>query len=366
MRDTASPAVQGPIVVRPFGLPKILGPSKRVEELRPLVKKIYVSREGQQSRVSRLMQQAALRVTMDDVKKMLVKPSCYQESREKNYGHRGWIESTLNAGKKACSVLKNGGSIEEAKQLCTKDSLLQLLRTEKTLEVYLAPILHGPRYTSFGRHFTRVEILKKIVDRIQPYIENGDMVVDFCCGANDFSVLLNKKLTSGGKSCEFKNFDLHPPKDTFCFTKGDWFENDGHDFFEGNRLIIGLNPPFGYMGSLADKFILHALKFKPKLLILIVPPVSMRFSRRYQDFNYELVWVDDELLSGKAFFIPGSVEDSTNGKENENQNMLQWNKVTPPLFLWSSRDMIIRHKEIALRCQHIKGPPVPPPPFPPP
>lgn len=40
--------------------------------------------------------------------------------------------------------------------------------------------------------------------------------------------------------------------------------------------IIGLNPPFGYMASLAEKFVLHALKFKPKLLILIVPPETMR------------------------------------------------------------------------------------------
>lgn len=75
----------------------------------------------------------------------------------------------------------------------------------------------------------------------------------------------------------------------------------------------------------------------------------------------------------QAFFIPGSLDGSAN--ETENENLLQWNKVTPPLFLWSRGDMIRRHKEIALSCQHIRGSRgdisgsqgrVPPPPAPPP
>ena len=37
-------------------------------------------------------------------------------------------------------------------------------------------------------------------------------IVDFCCGANDFSRLMKKKLEETGKSCLYKNFDLLPTK----------------------------------------------------------------------------------------------------------------------------------------------------------
>lgn len=36
--------------------------------------------------------------------------------------------------------------------------------------------------------------------------------MDFCCGANDFSILMKKKLEDTGKRCFFKNFDLLPTK----------------------------------------------------------------------------------------------------------------------------------------------------------
>ncbi|KAA8523615.1 hypothetical protein F0562_010038 [Nyssa sinensis] len=44
----------------------------------------------------------------------------------------------------------------------------------------------------------------------------------------------------------------------------------------GSQLIMGLNPPFGVNAALANKFINKALEFKPKLLILIVPPETER------------------------------------------------------------------------------------------
>jgi hypothetical protein len=37
-------------------------------------------------------------------------------------------------------------------------------------------------------------------------------IVDFCCGANDFSTLMKKKLEETGKRCSYKNFDLLPTK----------------------------------------------------------------------------------------------------------------------------------------------------------
>lgn len=40
--------------------------------------------------------------------------------------------------------------------------------------------------------------------------------------------------------------------------------------------IMGLNPPFGKKAALANQFIDKALRFKPKLIILIVPPETER------------------------------------------------------------------------------------------
>lgn len=38
-------------------------------------------------------------------------------------------------------------------------------------------------------------------------------IVDFCCGANDFSVEVRRKLIlAGKKNCEYKNFDILAPK----------------------------------------------------------------------------------------------------------------------------------------------------------
>jgi hypothetical protein len=39
---------------------------------------------------------------------------------------------------------------------------------------------------------------------------------------------------------------------------------------------MGLNPPFGKQSALANAFINHAVTFRPKLIILIVPPSTKR------------------------------------------------------------------------------------------
>jgi len=37
-------------------------------------------------------------------------------------------------------------------------------------------------------------------------------IVDFCCGANDFSRLMKEKLDKVQKKCNFKNYDLIQPQ----------------------------------------------------------------------------------------------------------------------------------------------------------
>ncbi|KAM0029270.1 putative [histone H3]-lysine(4) N-trimethyltransferase chromatin regulator PHD family [Helianthus debilis subsp. tardiflorus] len=257
----------------------------------------------------------------------------------------GKVEASVKAVKAALKKLDDGGSVEDAKAVCEPNVLHQLVRWKKKLSVFLAPFLIGTRYTSFGRHFTKVDKLKEIVDRLHWYVEDGDTIVDFCCGSNDFSCFMKEKLDSTGKKCKYKNYDLITPKNTFNFEKRDWFSVPVDALPDGSRLVMGLNPPFGVKASLANKFIDHALKFKPKLIILIVPQETKRLDCKRSP--YDLIWEEHDMLSGKSFYLPGSVD-------KQDQPLDDWNIKPPPLSLWSRADWTEKHIEVAQKHGHIE------------
>ncbi|KAL5865328.1 hypothetical protein ACOSQ3_002842 [Xanthoceras sorbifolium] len=192
-----------------------------------------------------------------------------------------------NAVQTAVKMLEEGCTIEEAKTVCEPEVLNQVFQWKRKLDFYLAPFLHSKRYTSFGRHFTVIEKLKEIVARLHWYVQSGDTIVDFCCGANDFSSQMRGKLEQMGKSCSFRNYDLLPPKDDFGFEKRDWMTVEPEELPDDSQLIMGLNPPFGVKAFLANKFINQALKFKPKLIVLIVPKETKRLDEKAA---YDLIW----------------------------------------------------------------------------
>ncbi|KAM1754943.1 hypothetical protein ACFX11_007289 [Malus domestica] len=113
---------------------------------------------------------------------------------------------------------------------------------------------------------------------------------------------------------------------------------------KGSQLIMGLNPPFGVKAALANKFIDKALEFDPKLLILIVPPETQRLNEKKSP--YDLIWEDTQFLSGKSFYLPGSVD--ANDKQLD-----QWNVMPPPVYLWSHPDWSADIKAIAQEHGHI-------------
>ncbi|XP_056158468.1 protein ENHANCED DOWNY MILDEW 2-like isoform X5 [Syzygium oleosum] len=254
------------------------------------------------------------------------------------------VEGFLKATRTALQKLDEGYAIEEAKEICEPGILRQILIWKKKLRVYLGPFIHGPRYTSFGRHFTKVEKLQEIVNRLHWYVQNGDTIVDFCCGSNEFSLLMKEKLDKIGKRCFFKNYDIFPPKIPFQFEKRDWMSVDVAELPDGSELIMGLNPPFGVNASLANQFINKALSFKPKLLILTVPRETKRLDIGADP--YDLLWEDCELLSGKSFYLPGSID-------VHNKRLEDWNLTSPPLYLWSRRDWTSKHKTIGVERGHI-------------
>ncbi|KAE8654895.1 Detected protein of confused Function [Hibiscus syriacus] len=250
----------------------------------------------------------------------------------------GRVEASVKAVRTALEKLEKGTSIEDAKTVCGPDVIKQIFKWKEDLAVYLGPFLHGMRYTSFGRHFTKVDKLKEIVDRLHCYVQDGDTIVDFCCGSNDFSCLLKEKLEKVGKSCSFKNYDLFQPKNDFNFEKRDWMSVNPDELPNGSRLIMGLNPPFGVKASRANKFISKALTFRPKLIILIVPRETRRLDVKEA---YDLIWEDDRVLSGKARSV-----------DIEDKQLEQWNVKAPPLYLWSRRDWTATHKAIAQQQGH--------------
>ncbi|KAK9155443.1 hypothetical protein Sjap_002923 [Stephania japonica] len=199
-----------------------------------------------------LMRDVAPSVTSDVVKNHLVPSTCTFPSKalvDRTIG-LGRVNNYVEAAQIALQMLEVGCSIEEAKAICGPECLNQLLDSRNKLKVYLAPFLHGTCYTSFGRHFTKVDKLKEIVDKLHWYVKNEDVIVDFCCGANDFSWLIKEKLYESGKNCYFKNYDIIQPKNDFDFEKRDWMSVRQAELPAGSKLIMGLSPPFGLKAAL--------------------------------------------------------------------------------------------------------------------
>ncbi|KAL6535524.1 hypothetical protein OROMI_026898 [Orobanche minor] len=249
-----------------------------------------------------LMEKAASSITLKDILKKYPVPSNYSYSMKDVLDKKlslGKVEVSVEAVRTALRKLDEGCSIEDAEAVCGPQVLKQIFKwkfLQTNMNVYLAPLLNGMSYTSFGRHFTKVEKLEQVVDKLQWYTKTGDMIVDFCCGANDFSVMMKKKLEDMGKNCYYKNYDLFQATNDFNFEK-DWMTVQREELPIGSRLIMGLNPPFGVKATLANQFIDKALLFNPKLLILIVPPETQRLDQKTSP--YDLIWEDSHLLSGK-------------------------------------------------------------------
>ncbi|XP_006279466.2 protein ENHANCED DOWNY MILDEW 2 [Capsella rubella] len=301
-----------------------------------------------QRRLLAVMKRATEEITMGTILKKFKVQSTMHTNSTRNVVDKtitmGKVEGSVQAVRTALKKLEEGGNIEDAKAVCEPEVLSQILKWKDKLKVYLAPFLYGARYTSFGRHFTNPEKLQQIVDRLHWYAEDGDMIVDFCCGANDFSCLMKTKLEETGKKCLYKNYDLIQAKNNFNFERKDWMTVGKDELEPGSKLIMGLNPPFGVNASLANKFITKALEFRPKILILIVPPETERLDRKKS--SYVLIWEDKTFLSGNSFYLPGSVND-------ENKQLEDWNIVPPPLSLWSRSDFAAKHKKIAEKHYHL-------------
>jgi len=129
-------------------------------------------------------------------------------------------------------------------------------------------------------YYTKLSVLKDISSLVKPYLEKNITFVDFSCGKNEFAPLLG---------CPFLAFDVSAAPNA---TVADWLKVSKLP----NDIAIGLNPPFGYQGQIARKFIEHALKFSPRYMFLILP------NMRWQPPGYEIVYSKE--LAEDSFYDP--------------------------------------------------------------
>ncbi|KAG8040765.1 hypothetical protein GUJ93_ZPchr0533g6555 [Zizania palustris] len=115
-----------------------------------------------ESRVIALVEREAPYLTLKDVSRKLKMPSTYLYPGRKidTIIATGKLEHSVQAVGAALKVLENGGNVNAAKAVCEPDVLKQLTKWHSKLSVYISPFIYGSRYSSFGRHFT------KIVDKL--------------------------------------------------------------------------------------------------------------------------------------------------------------------------------------------------------
>eukprot|EP00899_Mesostigma_viride_P008679 jgi/Mesvir1/17812/Mv25366-RA.4 len=231
------------------------------------------------------------------------------------YNIRLYGEGAVRRGEKVEAILKR----TEGGEPLNEDD-------KRIVNTYLAPYLLKDRYTPFGRHFTLPNILGKIARHMLPFIRNGDTVVDFCCGANDFlHVLCQLCAATGLVDVTFIGYDIFPPGEkTAFFRRKDFltvtWQEEGMPL-SGDSLVMFSNPPF----ATAKSFLEHALGFDPRVLGIIIPEAEAMDKLGQNQLAkerglYEEVETNTQLLMGNAFWIPG-----TSRYKGSVEPMADWN-----------------------------------------
>ncbi|KAL2938736.1 Protein ENHANCED DOWNY MILDEW 2, partial [Bienertia sinuspersici] len=138
-----------------------------IHSARPLIKKqhcpSHVTDIKVEERINALIERVNSSFDVDKFMKQQIVPSNYKSSQstiDKNLT-KVKVEVTVKAVRAALQKLNNGGTVDDAKSVCSAEMLCQIPLWKKKLDVYLAPFLHGMSYSSYGRHFTKFEKLEE-------------------------------------------------------------------------------------------------------------------------------------------------------------------------------------------------------------
>lgn len=67
-------------------------------------------------------------------------------------------------------------------------------------------------------------MLKLLSEHLVHFIEHGDCIVDFSCGANEWVPIMKHICAQHGKFCTGKAIDIITPKDVQDFVQKSWFD----------------------------------------------------------------------------------------------------------------------------------------------
>ncbi|XP_061346286.1 protein ENHANCED DOWNY MILDEW 2-like, partial [Gastrolobium bilobum] len=153
-----------------------------VEPIRKLSCSLPLSDADSEKSLLALFKEARSSVTLESVKRKLAftHTHAFRNVLEETIT-KGKLEGSVDAAQTALRKLESECSIQDVEAVCDPDVLKQIF-------------------------------MCKIIDKLHWYVQNGDTIVDFCCGANDFSILMKKKLEETGKKCSYRNYDLLPTK----------------------------------------------------------------------------------------------------------------------------------------------------------
>lgn len=87
----------------------------------------------------------------------------------------------------------------------------------------------------------------------------------------------------------------------YCHYKPCFLYLNAEFLADPDSLVIGLKPPYGKNREVADKYIDHALKFRPRLIALIVP------AHPKVPNDYVVVLEDAVTCKVEIFYYPGSL-----------------------------------------------------------
>ena len=92
-------------------------------------------------------------------------------------------------------------------------------------------MLDDGRYSSYGRHFTKVDLLRHTAMRLEVFAQTGDVLVDFSCGANKFLPMFKRECLVKGKVVGGRAYDIITPPNLEDFTEMSWFDVDHREFY---------------------------------------------------------------------------------------------------------------------------------------
>lgn len=239
-----------------------------------------------------------------------------------------WV--LTSAAQRTLDGLEKGGSLEEAENICPKESLTDFFTNEVALREY-----------GVSQFFPAASKQKEVAERINYYAHDGDTVVEICSQAVDYFSLLKERLANLGKHCNYKRYIMNQSQ---SHDIKEWMNLEGLP--TGSKLLVCLSFSFALWGEQSKKILDYALELKPKLIVLIAP----LFSRRLEEYtSYNLVWVDSELLQNEILWPWGLMEVPSTALDKRKG-------VSPVVFLWSRTDWTTKHRQIASRFGHLQKP----------